>query len=81
MSDIKSYLSAVLPDDLVNAGRSVPAAFGHFADKFNGVISSPSSMVYPTQQPLVAQVTGSNALTPPDIKAMYSSAVGSVAAM
>ena len=50
---ISSFISTILPEELVNMGRSVPSAFGHLADKFNGDLSHPSSMVYPTQQPHV----------------------------
>ncbi len=75
---LSSYISTILPEDVVNAGRSVPAAFGHLADRFSGLVSSPSSFVYPTQQPLVAQVQPTNAITPPDIKAIYASAANTV---
>jgi hypothetical protein len=50
---ISSFISTILPEELVNMGRSVPSALGHLADKFNGDLSHPSSMVYPTQQPHV----------------------------
>jgi hypothetical protein len=75
---LSNYFSTILPEDVLNAGRAVPAAFGHLADRFNGLISSPSSMVYPTQQPLVASVQTTNAITPPDIKAIYTSAANTV---
>jgi len=75
---LSAYMSTLLPDDTVNAFRSVPAAFGHLSDKFNGLISSPSSLVYPTQQPLVQQMQDMKVITPPDIKAIYNNASASV---
>jgi hypothetical protein len=70
---LSAYMSTLLPDDAMNAFRSVPAAFGHLSDKFSGLVSSPSSMVYPTQQPLV-QTPSTSPITPPDIKGIYNSA-------
>ena len=75
---ISSFISGILPDEVMNIGRSFPAAVGHFADKFNGVISTPSSMVYPTQQPLVPNVNATNVLNPVDIQAIYRNANRSV---
>jgi hypothetical protein len=75
---LSAYMSTLFPDDAVNAVRSVPAAFGHLSDKFNGLISSPSSMVYPTEQPMVQQTQDMKVITPPDIKAIYNNASASV---
>lgn len=71
-------MTAVVPADLLNAGRSIPAAFTHMADRFSGLLSSPSSLVYPTQQPLVPQNPAPPAMNPPDLKAFYNNAVQSV---
>jgi hypothetical protein len=75
---LSAFMSTIFPDDAVNAVRSVPAAFGHLSDKFNGLISSPSSMVYPTQQPFVQQIQDPKIITPPDIKAIYNHAASRV---
>ena len=75
---LSAYMSTLLPDDAVNAFRSVPAAFGHLSDKFNGLVSSPSSMVYPTQQPLIQNIQDMKVITPPDIKAIYTAAASRV---
>jgi hypothetical protein len=78
---VSSFISGILPDEIMNIGRSVPAAVGHFADRFNGVISTPSSMVYPTQQPLVPNVNATNVLNPVDIQRIYNNANASVLAV
>lgn len=67
-----AFVNALLPDDLVDVGRSIPSAAGHMYDRFNGAISSPSSMVYPTQQPLVPTVSTETMMRPPDIMKMYN---------
>jgi hypothetical protein len=67
-----NFLNTVIPDDILTLGRVVPAAAGHAYDRFNGVISSPSSLVYPTQQPLVPSVSSDTAMRPPDILKMYN---------
>jgi hypothetical protein len=69
---LSSIVSSIVPDEIVNFGRAIPAAAGHFMDKFNGNISSASSMVYPTQQPLIPQVNSGNAISPPDLKNIYN---------
>lgn len=75
------FLTAVVPDELINIGRSIPASFEHLSDKFQGVNSSPSSQVYPTQQPLVQAVKPSSAIGMPDIIGSYNSANSAVAAI
>jgi hypothetical protein len=69
------FVSSVLPLEMVNIGRSIPAGLGHMYDRFNGSLSSPSSMVFPTQQPLASVVSGSDTtnrmMTPPDLTKMY----------
>jgi hypothetical protein len=73
---LSSFISTILPDEIVNIGRSVPAAVGHMADKFNGVISSGSSQVYPTQQPNIYQPPSSGAMAsrPIDIMGAFNRA-------
>jgi len=78
---LSSFISSILPDEIVNIGRSVPSSLGHLADKFNGTISSPSSLVYPTQQPHVYH--GSSGATAPqmapiDVQDAFNSANASV---
>ena len=63
-------MSNILPEELVNVGRSVPAAFGHLSDKFNGELSHPSSRVYPTEQPLVDDGNNRGALINPNTMSM-----------
>ena len=73
---LSSFVSTILPDEIVNIGRSLPAAVGHMADKFNGVISSGSSQVYPTQQPNIYQPPSSGAIAsrPIDIMGAFNRA-------
>ena len=78
---VSSFISSILPAEVTNIGRSVPAAVGHFSDKFNGVISSPSSMVYPTQQPLVGKVDATTIFKPVDLQSVYQSANNAVLAL
>ena len=67
-----NFINAIVPDDILTLGRTIPAAAGHAYDRFTGVLSSPSSLVYPTQQPLVPTVTAERAMRPPDIMKMYN---------
>ena len=77
---LNQFMSAIVPQDILNIGRSLPAAAGHMYDKFNGSLSPASSLVYPTQQPLVSPSTTSAMLGPPgyyakpqtDILQMYN---------
>lgn len=71
---LNQFISAIVPDDLLNIGRSIPAAAGHMYDKFNGSLSSPSSLVYPTQQPLAALASpdASRMMKPADLQEMYN---------
>jgi hypothetical protein len=78
---VSSFVSSILPDEIVNIGRSIPASLGHMVDKFNGTISMPSSLVYPTQQPHVYQGSGSTAapqMPPIDIMKAFTTANSSV---
>ena len=73
---ISEVMSSVFPLEMINIGRSIPAGIGHMYDRFNGATSSPSSMVYPTQQPLASVSSGTGAnrmMTPPDLTKMYIS--------
>jgi hypothetical protein len=69
---ITDFVTTLLPLEVVNIGRSIPAGLGHMYDRFNGSLSSASSMVYPTQQPLVSPVNASSSMNPPDILSMYN---------
>ena len=71
---VSSFISGILPDELVNIGRSVPAAVGHIADKFNGEISTPSSHVFPTQQPHVTDIDRNTIISPVNMKQIYDAA-------
>jgi len=73
------FVTAIVPDELINIGRSIPASLGHLSDKFQGVNSSPSSQVYPTQQPLVQAVKPPTPIGMPDIIGSYNSANSAVA--
>jgi len=76
---LSEFMSAIVPDDLMNIGRSIPAAAGNFMDKFNGLNPLGTSQVYPTQQPYIQDMQRSTAtVTPPDITGAYSRAVGTV---
>jgi hypothetical protein len=85
--NVGSFITKLLPEEIVNVGRSVPAAFGHLSDKFNGELSHPSSMVYPTEQPHVysnddrGSLIQSNTMSITDIKSAYDVANGEVAGM
>ena len=78
-----TFVAALVPQEALNIGRSVPAAFGHAYDKFTGVLSTPSSLVYPTQQPLAigSDVGQARMMPPPDIMGMYRNANNTVAAL
>ena len=78
---LSAFMSTIFPDDAVNAVRSVPAAFGHLSDKFNGLISSPSSLVYPTEQPYARELQDTKIITPPNIRAIYTDAAARVQGM
>ena len=76
---LSSFVSSILPDEIVNIGRSIPASVGHMVDKFNGTISSPSSLVYPTQQPHVYQGSpGASSMPPIDVMSAFNRANASV---
>ena len=76
------FFSNLLPDEIVNIGRSVPAALGRMTDQYNGVLSHPSDYVYPTQQNAVPISRGGvpNVYVP-NMGANYSAALQSVSDM
>lgn len=78
-----NFFSSMVPMELLNMGRSIPAAAGHMYDKFSGLNSSASSMVYPTDQPAALSGKGSAGFTiaPPNINSLYSSANNTVAGL
>ena len=67
---ISNFITSILPEELVNVGRSVPASLGHLADKFNGELSHPSSRVYPTEQPHIYDSNDRGALINPNTMSM-----------
>lgn len=80
---ISSFLSTILPDDVVNMGRYVTAGAGNLMDKYNGLIPTASSQVYPTQQKLAQldtqpRLASVNSLNPIDINGAYNRAVSAV---
>jgi hypothetical protein len=76
------FFSNLLPDEIVNIGRSIPAALGRMTDQYNGVLSHPSDYVYPTQQNAVPISRGGlpNVYVP-NMGANYSAALQSVSDM
>ena len=69
---LSEFVTALLPQEIVTIGRSIPAGFGHMYDRFNGATPSASSMVYPTNQPLVPKVAIENITPPADIVGIYN---------
>lgn len=67
-----TFINTLLPEEVVTLGRVPIAAAGHAYDRFTGVLSSPSSMVYPTEQPLVPTTKTDTMMRPPDILKMYN---------
>lgn len=73
-------LSTLMPDELVNFSRHVPATLGQMYDSFNGTTSPASSYVYPTNQPLAAvSVAASAGPAQSDLLKMYQQNNNSVA--
>lgn len=60
------FLAKLMPEEVINIGRSIPSAFGNLADKFNGELPHPSSKVYPTEQPHVYSSEDRGNLINPD---------------
>ena len=78
---LSMFMSSLLPDDVVNVGRSVPSAFEQLSDKFNGLISPASYQVYPTNQPLAMATSSTHSavpIAPTNINAIYNNAAASV---
>ena len=78
---VSRFMSSLLPDDVVNVGRSVPSAFEQLSDKFNGLISPASYQVYPTNQPLAMATSSTHSavpIAPTNINAIYNNAAASV---
>ena len=79
---LSMFMSSLLPDDVINVGRSVPSAFEQLSDKFNGLISPASYQVYPTNQPLAMATSSTHSgavpMPPTNINAIYNSAAARV---
>jgi len=76
---LSQFMSSIVPEDILNIGRSIPAAANNFMDKYNGLTPEASSHVYPTQQPLVQQTQQANtSITPPNIPNLLRSNIASV---
>ena len=69
---VTEFVTALLPQEIVNIGRSLPASLGHVYDTYKGDIPSASSMVYPTDQPLVKAIYPNVGTAPPDIASIYN---------
>ena len=69
---ITEFVTALLPQEFVSIGRALPAGLGHMYDKFNGATPAASSMVYPTDQPLVKQIYADAGTAPTDISRIYN---------
>jgi hypothetical protein len=69
---LTEFVTALLPQEIVNIGRSLPASLGHVYDKYDGAIPSASSMVYPTDQPLVKAIYPTVMTAPADISKIYN---------
>ena len=66
------FLSTLLPDELINVGRSIPSSIGQMYDRFNGAESTASSYVYPTNQQYAKFATVQNMLPKTDLLKMYN---------
>ena len=82
---LSDFMSSILPSDVMNIGRSIPAGLGVLADQYNGLTPTASSQVYPTQQPLIQQVTpsatGGPVINAPNVTGAYNSALNTVSLM
>ena len=75
------FIDKIIPAEILNGSRYITSKFGHISDKFQGVESSPSSMVYPTQQPYAEKILSFNNTKidlPPNIKDLYINAHNTV---
>ena len=70
--NISKMFTTLVPEEIVNITRSLPASVGHMYDKYNGATPSASSMVYPTEQPLVHKIYTDVGSPPSDIGKIYN---------
>jgi hypothetical protein len=75
-----AFATSILPDDVVNLGRAIPAGLGNMYNNYTGLSPLPSSYVYPTQQPVIPTVTQPT-MSPPDILGIYNTANNQVSNM
>jgi hypothetical protein len=75
-----AFATSILPDDVVNLGRAIPAGLGNMYNNYTGLSPLPSSYVYPTQQPVIPTVTQPT-MSPPDILGIYNTANNRVSNM
>ena len=69
------FVSDIMPEDLLNSFRSIPAAVGHFTDTLSGQYSPASSYPYPTNQPnVVTNNIGSSQHTLLPLNDIYNNA-------
>ena len=66
------FITALVPEEIVTMTRALPAGVGHMYDRFNGATPAASSMVYPTNQPLVPKIAIENITAPADIVGIYN---------
>ncbi len=66
------FITTLVPQEIVTMSRAIPASIGHMYDRFNGATPSASSMVYPTNQPLVPKIQIENITPPADIVGIYN---------
>ena len=74
-------IDKIIPAEILNGSRYLASKVEHISDNFKGVESSPSSMVYPTQQPYAEKILSSNNTKidlPPNIKDLYINAHNTV---
>jgi len=77
---VGAFATSILPDDVVNLGRSIPAGLGNMYNSYTGLSPVPSSFVYPTQQPVIPNVSQPT-MSPPDIMGIYNTANNQVSKM
>jgi len=69
---VSNMFTTLVPQEIVNITRALPAGLGHMYDRYNGAISSGSSMVYPTDQPNVKPLYVDIGPAPSDIVSIYN---------
>ena len=69
---VSNMFTTLVPQEIVNITRALPAGLGHMYDRYSGAISSGSSMVYPTDQPNVKPHYVDSGPPPPDIAGIYN---------